>query len=351
MDSSDVLKLTALVKAGGCGSKFGPGDLRSILEGLHAGNDPRLLYGTGRGDDAAVFRLSDEIAIIQTVDFFTPIVDDPFTFGEIAAANALSDCYALGARPITAMNIAVFPAAIEQAVLRAILEGGAAKVHEAGATLVGGHTIGGPEPIYGLSVTGTAHPLAVVTNSKARTGDVLVLTKKIGVGIVSNALKSETNRNRVSPRLAEEAVRSMRTLNRAAAEAMVAVGVNACTDITGFGLLGHALNVAQASKATFRIHSKDLPVFDGVLELAEVAAGGAAKRNRSWADPHCTLSESIDAARAALLFDAQTSGPLLIAVPEPNLSALRSECLDRGAPEFSVIGEVIDGAAGTILVD
>jgi selenide,water dikinase len=309
------------------------------------------LYGTGRGDDAAVFRLSDEIAIIQTVDFFTPIVDDPFTFGEIAAANALSDCYALGARPVTAMNVVVFPAGVDQAVLKAILEGGASKVHEAQATLVGGHTIGGPEPIYGLSVTGTAHPLAVVTNAKARVGDALVLTKKLGVGIVSNALKSEKNRSRVSAQLEEAAIRSMRTLNRAAAEAMVAVGVNACTDITGFGLVGHALNIAQASRTRFYIRTEALPVFDGVLELAEGAAGGAAKRNRTWAEPHCTLSGTIDAAHAALLFDAQTSGPLLIAVPENNLSALRSESLDRGAPEFAVIGEVIDGPPGTILIE
>src|SRR5262245_37768810 len=247
-----MVRLTKLAKRAGCAAKHPPGYLFPLLGGLPKVTDPNVLVGSATADDAAIYRLDDERALVLTTDFFTPIVDDPYDFGAIAAPNALSDVYAMGGKPLTALNIVGFPDAdIDVAVLGEILRGGAEKAKEAGIDIVGGHTIKTDEPIYGLSVTGVVHPKCVVSNAGGRAGDVLVLTKPLGLGIVTTAAKQE----RDTKLAIKEAIRLMSTLNRAAAEAMAKVDAHACTDITGFGLLGHLRNVARASgcAATVRL--------------------------------------------------------------------------------------------------
>jgi selenide, water dikinase len=291
---------------------MGPGDLARALAPLPHRDDPRLLVGRETFDDAGVFLMSDDLALVQTVDFFAPIVDDPYTFGRIAAANALSDVYAMGGEPLTALNIVGFPAgAAPLEVLTEILRGGQDAVHEAGALIVGGHSIIDEEIKYGLSVTGRADPRRLLTNARAKPGDRLLLTKPLGTGLLSTAAKSGA----VPENVYTEMIASMTALNREASRAALAAGATCATDITGFGLLGHASHIARASNVSLEIRVRDLPVLRGAREAwREGARTGGADRNARYLEPLVEWGSASDEDRG-LLLDPQTSGGLLIALP------------------------------------
>ena len=306
--------------------------------------DPDLLVGTETGDDAAVYRINDSQALILTVDFFPPITDDPFEFGEIAAANSLSDVYAMGGRPVVALNIVGFPASLDKDILGEILRGGYSKANEAGCLIAGGHTVDDPEPKYGLSVVGLVEPGKQVSNAGAKPGDALVLTKPLGTGIITTAAKQGT----VEPDVMQGAVKTMATLNRAASEAMMKVGVNSATDITGFGLMGHLKSMVRGSGVTAEIRLAAVPVLPGARELLErgVAPGGTHRNLASVADtvdwgPALTDNDQL------LLCDAQTSGGLLISVPEGRKDALLAELAAQGAAGV-VVGSVTESSGGMI---
>jgi selenide,water dikinase len=307
-------KLTAQVKAGGCASKLSPKILDQVLPRLPRMADPNLLVGFDTADDAGVYRLTPELAMVQTVDFFTPMVDDPFTFGAIAAANALSDVYAMGGKPLTALSILAWPAPGDLDDLEAILKGGASKIHEAGAVILGGHSVNDPEIKFGYAVTGAIHPDRIKTNCAARAGDVLVFTKKIGTGIISTAIK----RGIASSGHIDGAIGSMLTLNRAAAEAMMDLEVHSVTDVTGFGLLGHAREMAMGSGVTLEIDSARVQFLDGAAEYARAGAiPGGLNNNRDFVSS-CVESDSpVD----DLLYDPQTSGGLLISLPDADAAS------------------------------
>ncbi|UYZ12603.1 selenide, water dikinase SelD [Brevibacillus sp. WF146] len=334
------VKLTSLSSKGGCGCKISPGFLSSIIHELPRADDSRLLVGVETSDDAGVYQLTDDLALVQTVDFFTPIVDSPYAFGQIAAANALSDVYAMGGTPLTALNIVGFPITkLEPSILREILRGAYDKMQEAGAVLVGGHSIDDPEPKFGLSVTGTVHPKKILTNKGAKPGDVLVLTKPIGIGIQTTAIK----RGALSQEKTEIVIQVMSTLNKYAAEVMASFPVHACTDVTGFGLLGHALEMAEGSHVGIRIRASEVPVLPGTRELAEqgIVPGGT-KANAEWVSNRVSYSQAMESTDRLLLCDATTSGGLLISLPaayaEPLLKALH----ERGIACARIIGEVRD---------
>jgi selenide,water dikinase len=313
---------------------MGPGDLSRALAALPVISDPRLLVGRETFDDAGVFRVSDDLALVRTVDFFAPIVDDPFDFGQIAAANALSDVYAMGGQPLTALNIVAFPTSeLPLEVLTGILAGGQAKVHEAGALIVGGHTVVDTELKYGLAVTGRAHPDFLLTNAAARPGDQLVLTKPIGNGILATAGK----RGQLSPASEGAMLDSMKALNGPASRAALAVGSRCATDVTGFGLLGHASHVARASNVTLLLDLDAIPIFPGVRE--GVKAGfvtDGAKRNGEYLRDLVRWKKGTDEDRA-ILHDPQTSGGLLVCI-SPTRTA---DYLSRVAGS-AVVGEVIE---------
>ncbi len=322
--------------------------MRRALAGLPANSDPNLLVGFNLADDAGVYRLSDSEALVQTVDFFTPIIDDPYTFGAIAAANALSDVYAMGGQPLTALNIVGFPAnELDSAILNQILLGGQSKAAEAGCTLVGGHTVQDPELKYGLAVTGLVHPDRIYTNAGAQPGDRLILTKKLGTGLIANAFKAS--------HLAEadlaEAVASMTALNKAAAEILPAFAVHAVTDVTGFGLLGHAAEMAQASQTGLVFHAAQVPALALSLTLAANGLKGGARDNQLFLAPKVAIAEGVDPARANLLFDAQTSGGLLIAVAEAEAAALLEALHQSGVEAAALVGEVTEKNPSCIRVE
>ena len=310
-----------------------------MLRRLPVFTDPNLLVGIETGDDAAVYKISDDQALILTVDFFPPIVDDAFSFGQIAVANALSDVYAMGGTPLLALNIVGFPMDLSKDVLGEILNGGAFKAKEAGALIVGGHTVDDEEPKYGLAVIGFVKPGAQVTNAGAKVGDILVLTKPIGTGIITTAGKDQ----RVSQEILQHAVDVMGGLNRAASEAMMSVGVNACSDVTGFGLLGHLRTLVEASAVAARVTASHVPLLDGARELAEqgIAPGGT-QRNLSSLDGLVKWHPSIDEYTRVLLSDAQTSGGLLIAVAADRLDRLLGEIERAGVESRAVVGEIVD---------
>ncbi len=318
-----------------------------MLRHLPPPNDPNLLVGTNTADDAGVYRLSDDLALVQTVDFFTPVVDEPYWFGAIAAANALSDVYAMGGRPLTALNIVGFPVGtLPLDVLAEILRGGGDKAREAGVTLVGGHTVDDTEPKYGLSVTGLVHPDKIYTNAGARAGDLLVLTKPLGSGIATTAIKQE----KASPSLKEAVIVVMATLNRDAAEAMVESGAHAATDITGFGLLGHLGEMAAGSGLAATVFAAAAPVLAGVLDLAEqgVVPGGTRRNLQSLGD-RLIFDDATPEAMRLVLGDAQTSGGLLIAI-NPDACPALLEGLRRRGVTGAVIGRLSAGTEGTITV-
>ena len=313
-----------------------------MLRQLPAASDPNLLVGIGTADDAAVYRLNDDVALVQTVDFFPPIVDDPYVFGEVAAANALSDVYAMGGAPLLALNIVGFPAALPKDILARILQGGAAKTREAGVLIVGGHTADDAEPKYGLAVTGIVRPGAQVTNAGARPGDALVLTKPIGSGVVTTAGKQQA----VDAPLLDQAVAMMSTLNDAASQAMVRVGVNACVDVTGFGLVGHLREMAEGSGVGARVSVGRIPVLDGVRDLLDrgVAPGGT-RRNLESTLGAVAWRPSLTEEERLLMCDAQTSGGLLISVPEERTDELLRQLKAGGVETRAVVGSVVDRAA------
>ena len=303
--------------------------------------DPNLMVGLDTSDDAGVYRLTEDIALIQTVDFFTPVVDDPYTFGQIAAANALSDVYAMGGKPLTAMNLIAFPTdRLGLDVLAEILKGGADKVQEAGAIIVGGHSIQDAEPKYGLSLTGTVHPDRVLTNAGAQPGDRLVLTKPIGVGIITTAIKGGV----ASQEAIDEVTVVMAALNNTAAEVMQEVGVNACTDVTGFGLLGHASEMARGSGMDIRIYTKAVPVLAPAREYVRMGiVPGGTRSNLRYLKPYVEFTEDIDEETRLLLADAITSGGLLISVPADKADRLVAGLQARQTMAAAVVGCVVGG--------
>ena len=324
-----------------------PDALERALAGLPETKDPNLLVGFNLADDAGVYRISEDQALVQTVDFFTPIVDDPYTFGAIAAANSLSDVYAMGGQPLTALNIAGFPSdKLEPEILNQILLGGQAKVEEAGCALVGGHTVQDPELKYGLAVTGLVHPERIYTNSGARPGDRLILTKKLGTGLIANAFKAD----QIGTSEIAEAVESMLTLNKAAAETLPEFAVHACTDITGFGLLGHAAEMAQGSQTGLIFNAAQVPTLTLGLTLAAKDLAGGSRDNQLFLRESVTIAEDVEPAHANILFDAQTSGGLLIAVSAGDAEALLDSLRQNGVDAAAVIGEVSEENSGRIHV-
>lgn len=297
--------------------------------------------------DAAIYRLNDSEALVQSVDFFTPVVDDPYLYGQIAAANALSDLFAVGARPLTALNIASFPiGCLDADILVKILQGGAERVHAAGAVVAGGHSIEDDEPKYGLSVTGLVDPRKMVTTCGCQIGDQLYLTKPLGTGLLTTALRGEI----LTEADIADAIEGMVMLNKAAAEVMLKVGVSACTDITGFGLIGHASEMAEASGVRLKIFINELPAYSQALDMAEMGLVPAGShRNRDFYSPHLDGHENCDPLLLDLLSDAQTSGGLLIAVGQEKSDEFEQQLTAASLPVYRV-GEVISGAGGRLLL-
>jgi selenide,water dikinase len=332
------VRLTELSHGAGCACKLPPGVLHSLLEGLPRTGDPALLVGVETADDAAVYQLSDDLAIVTTTDFFTPIVDDPYDFGRIAATNALSDVYAMGGRPITALNLVAYSIdALGEGPLREILRGGADACAAAGVAVAGGHSIDDREPKYGLAVTGTIDPRRLVRNSTARAGHTLFLTKPVGGGVVSTAAK----RGVAPPATIAAAVEVMTTLNRNASERALAAAPSAMTDVTGFGLLGHLHEMTLASGVAAEVDAGAVPAIEGVLDLLrspEPPIAGGTRRNRDWLAPNVAFDDAVPEELRWLLCDAMTSGGLLIAA-----------AADSGAPGVPV-GRLVDGEPGGITV-
>ena len=339
------IRLTELSTCAGCAAKLGAAELRSVMERVSPATDDRVLVGYGSSDDAGVYLLRDDLALVSTVDFFTPIVDDPYDFGRIAATNAFSDVYAMGGRPVSALNIVAFPEDLDLGILAQILEGGNSVARRAGVAVIGGHTIKDAEPKYGMAVTGVVDPKRIVTNAAARPGDVLVLTKPLGTGILTTALK----RGAIGPHDLDEAVRAMTTLNDSAAGAMLAAGALAATDVTGFGLLGHGGGLARASNVQLVIRASAVPFMDRVLALIDsgVVPGGT----RHNAQTHAAFTEfapSVPENVRIGLSDAQTSGGLLISIPADSVDQLTRR-LHENQAIAAVIGEVRSGAGITVV--
>lgn len=329
------VKLTKLAKCAGCGAKVGAGVLAQLLGDMKVRRDPNLLVGFDKSDDASVYRVTDELALVQTVDFFPPIHDDPYIFGQIAATNALSDVYAMGGEPKLALNIMAVPRDMPSEAVHEILRGGYDKAYEAGAIITGGHSILDDEPKYGLAVTGFVHPDKVLTNSGAKPGDVLLLTKPLGIGILTTAAKVDM----ASEAAMSRAVELMTTLNKAARDAMVKYRVHACTDVTGFSLMGHGLELAQGSEAELHLWVDDIDLMEEAVELARIGIlPEGMYRNRSYAEPYVDPGQVL-LAKQDVLYDPQTAGGLLIAVDPADADALYAEL--RGCvPSAQRIGTV-----------
>ncbi|AQW24662.1 selenide, water dikinase SelD [Clostridium perfringens] len=325
---------------------MGPGALSEILSKLPKMNDKNLIVGIDTSDDAAVYKLNDEMATIQTLDFFTPIVDDPYTFGQIAAANSLSDVYAMGGKPIVALNIVCFPNCLNMNILGEILRGGADKVLEAGAVIVGGHTVQDDEPKYGLSVTGIVHPDKVLKNYGSETGDILILTKPIGLGIINTAIKAKI----ASKEAYEKAVKVMAYLNKYAGEIITDYNITSCTDITGFSLIGHAYEMAEPSKKTFRIFKDAIPFIKEAKEYASMGLIPAGcYENKRYLEGKYLLN-NVESWMEDILFDPQTSGGLLISCKEKDYIDILTR-LEKLEVESSVIGRVEDFNDAYIVVE
>jgi selenide, water dikinase len=314
--------------------------LRPLQNIFDARDFPQVLIGLDGPDDAAVYQLNGEQAIVSTIDFFPPVVDDPYTFGSIAAANALSDVYAMGGEVLFALNLAAFPDDLDRAILSEILRGGAEKVREAGAIITGGHTVSDKEPKYGLAVTGLVHPAHILTKGGAQPGDLLVLTKPLGVGLITTALKN----GRADPAHVAAAVKSMSLLNRYAAHLAQRFEAHACTDITGYGILGHGLEMTNASGVMFRLRFDDIPLLPGAMGYAEqeIFPGGL-NRNRDFVLPHVRFTDRLTAAQRAILFDPETSGGLLIALDPDQARSLVAQAAADGLGAH-LIGEVAEGS-------
>jgi len=322
--------------------------LAQVLCHLPKIDDERLIVGLDTSDDAAVYQINETTAIIQSLDFFTPVVDDPYLFGQIAASNSLSDIYAMGGEPKLAMNIVCFPDCLEPSVLTEILKGGQSKVEEAGAILVGGHSISDNEPKYGLSVTGFVHPNKVYANNNAKVGDVLILTKPLGLGIINTAIKG----NMVNNDSYKEAIDVMITLNKYAKDAMDNTnGINSVTDITGFGLLGHGFEMAESSNVSMKIFADNVPIISNTLDYAKMGLVPAgAYGNKEFLKDKAYFNENLDLAMMDVLFDPQTSGGLLISIEKDTVPSLLEE-LGNSPTEYAIIGEVIEKDKYNIFVE
>ena len=333
--ASEDIKLTKLAKCAGCGAKVGAGVLAKLLSDIKVHHDDNLLVGFDKSDDASVYKISDDLAIVQTVDFFPPIADDPYLFGQIAATNALSDVYAMGGEPKLCLNIMAIPENMPMEAVHALLRGGYDKVYEAGALITGGHSIHDDEPKYGLAVTGFVHPDKMLTNSNARPGDVLLLTKPIGIGVLSTAAKADM----LSKSGQELINRLMTTLNKAARDAMVKYNVHACTDVTGFGLIGHTYEMASGSDTEIILDVDSIDLIPEALELARMGMMPAGMyRNRNFAQAHVDAGDT-ELAKQDMLYDPQTAGGLLIAVAPEDADALFNE-LKNTVPSAQRIGTV-----------
>ena len=341
MATDQVVRLTQQVKAGGCASKLPPGSLRAVLSKLPVQEDKNLLVGFETSDDAGIYQIAPHLALVQTVDFFTPLVDDPFTFGQIAATNALSDVYAMGGRPVSALALVCFPQSGDLAILEQIMRGGLAKMSEAGCAVVGGHSVRDEEMKFGYAVTGLIDPAQVKTNARAVVGDALILTKPIGTGVITTALKQ----GKAEQAWVDAAVKSMTTLNRTAAEtAGNFAGVHAMTDITGFGLMGHGREMAVGSGVTLEIDTAEVPLIEGALDAIRIGAiPGGLLSNRDFAE--CMVADAESAGIAdelrKLMYDPQTSGGLLISVSGEEAAQLLSSLRDAEVNAVQ-IGRVIE---------
>lgn len=340
------IKLTALTKTSGCAAKIGPSVLDSVLKNLPKFEDSNLLVGFDKKDDALVYKVSDDKVVIQTVDFFPPMVDDPYTFGQIAATNALSDVYAMGGNPSIAMNLLCFPSCLDPSIMHEILSGGYSKVQEAGAIIAGGHTIADPTPKYGLCVTGFAHPSEILTNSNAKTGDVLVLTKPLGIGILNTAAKAEL----LTSAEIKEVTKIMTELNRYAKESFANLKINACTDITGFSLIGHGYEMASGSDKSIEIFSDNVPILPKALEYAKMGIiPEGMYNNQDYLKDIFRCSTNVSQEMHDVLLDPQTSGGLLLSMPEKDANEYlsRMECY---TPWTRIIGEVTDKKDSSIII-
>jgi selenide,water dikinase len=338
----ESVRLTSQTKAGGCASKLAPGLLESILRGIPPVTNKQVLVGFDLNDDAGVYQLTPDLAIVQTIDFFTPMVDDPFTFGAIAAANALSDVYAMGGTPISALSVLACPGAGDMNVIAAIVAGGADKIRESGAAILGGHSVNDPEIKFGYAVTGVIHPDKILANAGARAGDALMFTKCLGTGVITTALKRGIARDSD----VEAATASMLELNRAACEAMLQFDVHGCTDVTGFGLIAHSREMAMASGVTLEIHSKELQFLPGAIHYArEGAIPAGLKNNREFARSCVEYRNELASDIGQLLYDPQTSGGLLISMAESDAAAF-----ERAYPKAYRIGRVTERGAKPVRV-
>ena len=341
------VKLTKLASCAGCGAKMGAGTLAKMLEGFRTHSDPRLIVGYDKSDDASVYVLDDSSALIQTTDFFPPIVDDPYLYGRIAATNALSDVYAMGGEPKLALNILCAAEGMADETVREILRGGYDAAYEAGVIITGGHTIRGAEPIYGLAVSGFVHPGKVLTNSAARPGDVLILTKPLGVGIITTGAKADMVERKVLDRIYAQ----MATLNKAARDIMVRYSVHSCTDVTGFALLGHSYEMAQGSGCTLHIRVDEVPFHAEALELAAMGLVPAgAYRNREYAQAGVSVRGEISRAMEDILYDPQTSGGLLFAIPAEEAEDCLAQ-LEQAVPGAAIIGYVTGKEENDIILE
>ena len=346
---TEPVRLTQLAKRAGCAAKQPPGYLLPFLQKLPPILNPNVLVGTSTADDAAIYKLNDDLALVLTTDFFTPIVDGPYDFGAVAASNAISDIYAMGGKPLTALSIVGFPETLlSPDVLVEILRGAGEKAKEAGIEIVGGHTIKSDEPIFGLAVIGTIHPAKILSNDRAEPGDSLILTKPLGLGIITTAAKNGEDKLGAIT----EALKVMTTLNRVAAEAIIRVGVHALTDITGFGLLGHLRNVTSASQVSARVFLDQVPILPAAWEYVKtgIAPGGTHANHRFMAD-WVIYSPNLSKEEQLLLCDAQTSGGLLAAVDAQYVDLLLNEMHSDGVEKAAVIGRIEGGTPGKIFVD
>lgn len=333
------VRLTQMTKTAGCAAKIGPGTLAGILEALPKFQDPDLLVGIETSDDGAIYKVTDDVAVIQTLDFFTPVVDDPYTFGQVAAANALSDIYAMGGEPKVALNIVAWPNCVNPQLLGQIMAGGADKVKEAGAVLAGGHSIQDDEPKYGLSVTGFVHPDKIFKNCGAKPGDVLILTKPLGTGIVNTAVKADL----ASEEARKEVIRVMTALNKKAKQVIEKYEVHSCTDVTGFGLAGHCMEMAQGSGVTIELHMADVPVQTEAPEYARMGIiPEGAYRNRSYSEDQIDAG-STEEYLMDLFYDPQTSGGLLVSVKPEEAQKILKDLFSVGMETaYGIIGTVTE---------
>lgn len=340
------IKLTSLTKTSGCAAKIGPKVLDSVLNNLPKFHDSNLLVGFDKKDDACVYKINDDTVSIQTVDFFPPMVDDPYTFGQIAATNALSDIYAMGGNPAVAMNLLCFPSCLDPSIMHDILSGGYNKISEAGAVVAGGHTIADPTPKYGLCVTGFAHPNEILTNSNAKTGDVLVLTKPLGIGILNTATKAEL----LSSTKIRELTNVMTTLNKYAKESLKGLIVNSCTDVTGFSLIGHGYEMASGSDKTIELFTNSIPILSDALEYAKMGIiPEGMYNNLDYLQDFFKCKNNISQEMQDILLDPQTSGGLLLSMPEKDALEFLSR-MELYNPWTRIIGQVTAKQDYSILV-